>query len=94
MTKENKRANDEAEIRALIDDWANAMRAKNSERVTSHYSDNVMFVLAPPLQVAGSRDTKNLKAWFATWQGPIGYDIRELTITAGDNVAFAIASTG
>ncbi len=48
----------------------------------------VMFVLAPPLQVAGSRDTKNLEAWFSTWQGPIGYDIRDLTITAGNDVAF------
>lgn len=26
--------------------------------------------------------------WFATWQGPIGYEIRDLSVTAGDDVAF------
>lgn len=88
MTTENRKAIDEAQIRTLIDDWANALRAKDAGAVVSHYGDNVMFVLAPPLQVAGSRDTKNLEAWFSTWQGSIGYEIRDLTITTGDDVAF------
>jgi uncharacterized protein (TIGR02246 family) len=88
MTKENSRAADEAEIRTLIDHWAKALRAKDADGVVSHYGDNVMFVLAPPLQVSGEADAKNLKAWFSTWQGPIGYDIRDLNIIAGNNVAF------
>ena len=27
-------------------------------------------------------------AWFSTWRGPLGYEIRDLKITAGDDVAF------
>ena len=47
MTK----AIEEAQIRTLIDNWANAMRAKDADGVVSHYTaDNVKFTLAPPLQ--------------------------------------------
>ena len=80
--------NAEAQIRSLIDDWADAMRAKDAERVVSHSApDFVQFSLAPPL-VAADADAKGLQAWFATWQGPIGFEIRDLHIAAGDDVAF------
>ena len=47
MTKPN--ANEETEIRALIDDWARAIRAKDATAVVSQYAaDNVKFILAPP----------------------------------------------
>ena len=53
MTTANTNANEETRIRALIDDWASAMRAKNADGVVSHYApDNVKFILAPPLQYA------------------------------------------
>ena len=32
---------------------------------------------------------KDLQAWFATWRGPLGYEVRELTITAGEDTAFS-----
>ncbi|MGH6693391.1 MAG: YybH family protein, partial [Gammaproteobacteria bacterium] len=82
------KANDEAQIRALIDDWAKALRAKDVEGVLAHVAaDIVTFDLAPPLTSTGA-DAKGLQAWFSTWRGPLGYDIRDLSITAGDDVAF------
>jgi PhnB protein len=84
----NGRTTGEAEIRALIDAWAKAMRAKEVDGVLSHYAaDSVTFDLAPPLISAGA-DAKGLQAWFATWQGPLDYVVRDLRITAGDDVAF------
>jgi PhnB protein len=78
----------EAQIRALIDDWARAMRAKDVDGVMAHYAaDSVAFDLAPPLISTGA-DAEGLQAWFSTWPGPIGYEIRDLNITAGDDVAF------
>jgi ketosteroid isomerase-like protein len=78
----------EAEIRALVDNWANAIRAKDVDGVMAHYAaDNVTFDLAPPL-VSTRADAQGLEAWFATWRGPIGYEIRDLTISAGDGAAF------
>jgi uncharacterized protein (TIGR02246 family) len=85
---EGIRTNAEARIRVLIDGWANAMRAKDADGVMSHYAaDNVTFDLAPPL-ISAAANAKGLEAWFATWQGPLGYEIRDLNITAGDDVAF------
>jgi PhnB protein len=85
---EKAKALAEAQIRALIEDWARAMRAKDVDGVMAHYAaDSVTFDLAPPLFSTGA-DAKGLQAWFATWEAPIGYDIRYLSVTAGDDVAF------
>ena len=32
---------------------------------------------------------RNVEEWFATWQGPIGYEIRDPIITVGEGVAFS-----
>ena len=83
-------ANDEARVRELIADWTAGVRAKDVDRVISHYAaDVVSFDLAPPLQYVGREALrKSLSEWFRTFQGSIGYDVRDLTITAGDDVAF------
>ena len=89
MTMSNPTA-DEFGVRQLIDDWAAAIRAKDVERAMSYYAaDVVSFDLAPPLQYAGANAiSKGLAQWFATWAGPIGYEIRDLSINVGDEVAF------
>ena len=49
MTTAN--TNEEIQIRAVIDNWARAMRVKDAEGVVSKYAPgNVKFILAPPLQ--------------------------------------------
>lgn len=88
MPIENVKALAEAQLRALIDDWAKAVRAKDVDGVMAHCApDSVTFDLAPPLVSTGAHAT-GLQAWFSTWQGPIGYEIRDLNITAGDDAAF------
>jgi PhnB protein len=78
----------EVQIRALIDDWAEAVRTKDVSGVIGHYAaDSVTFDLAPPLISTGANAT-GLQAWFSTWQGPLGYEIRDLNVTAGDDAAF------
>jgi ketosteroid isomerase-like protein len=52
-----------------------------------HAVDSVTFDLAPPLVATGA-DAKDLQAWFATWRGSLGYEIRDLHVTAGDTAAF------
>jgi PhnB protein len=88
MTPKAGGAAAEAKIRALIDDWAKAIRAKDVGGVMAHYSaDSVTFDLAPPL-ISTRADAEGLQAWFATGRGPLGYEIRDLNITAGDEAAF------
>jgi ketosteroid isomerase-like protein len=82
------KASDEAQIRALIEAWARAVRAKDTDGVRSHaVADIVIFDLAPPLASTGV-DINGPQAWFSTWRGPIGYEIRDLQITTGDEAAF------
>jgi ketosteroid isomerase-like protein len=51
----------------------------------------VKFDLAPPLALTGppARDADALRAWFASHPGgPIEYEIRDLAITVGGDVAY------
>ncbi len=81
----------EAEIRALIDSHAKALRAKDAKAVLSHYAPSVViFDLAPPLMQGGSEaeGLRALESWFATWQGALGYETRDFSITTEGDIAF------
>jgi PhnB protein len=81
----------EAQIRRVVDSWAQAIRAKDAAGVAAHWaSDLVQFDLAPPLRIIGD-DPQGLKDWFATWRGQIGFAITELRVTASESVAFCHA---
>jgi uncharacterized protein (TIGR02246 family) len=81
---------EDAQIRECIDALAQALRAKDINTLMTHYApDIVTFDLRPPLQVQGvDAYRKNFEAWFASIQGPIDYEIRDLRITMRDDVAF------
>jgi uncharacterized protein (TIGR02246 family) len=90
MTAGDRKATAEAEIRALIDHQAKAIRAKDVDGSVSGYAPDVLlFDVVNPLQSTGSDAARaRLKEWFASFQGPIGYELRDLSIAAGDDVAF------
>ena len=90
MTIKNSKASDEAQIRQLVDSWVQALRAKDVNGVMSHYAPDILvFDLAPPLQYRGADAyRKNWEAWFPTFRGSIGYELRDLSITASDDIAF------
>ncbi len=82
---------DENEVRAKIDAWAAAVRAKDVERLMPLYApDAVTADLAPPLWNRGTATLRrNFEEWFRSWSGPIGIEIRDVHVTAGSDVAFA-----
>ncbi len=81
------------EVRGLIDQWAEAVRRKDMDGILRHHApDFIMFDVPPPLQCRGIeayRDTWPL--FFAASPNPPVFDIVDLKITAGSDVAFAIA---
>jgi ketosteroid isomerase-like protein len=89
-TKDGK-ANDEAQISKLIDRWLTALRAKDLDGIMSCYApDILLFDILPPLQSVGADAyRKNWAEWFPRFQGPIGYEIRNLRVTSGNDVAFS-----
>jgi uncharacterized protein (TIGR02246 family) len=91
MATENSKRTDEAQMRGLIDRWLKALRTKDLDGVMSCYlPDILLFDLLPPLRYSGADAyRKNWAEWFTTFEGPIGYEVRNLTITTGDDAAFS-----
>jgi ketosteroid isomerase-like protein len=89
----NISAKNEAEIRALIENWASAVRAKNFEGILANHSHGIlMFDVPPPFQSKGIEAYKRTWDLFFKWApDPAVFDILEMTITAGEDVAFAAA---
>ena len=91
MTAAHAKATAEAEIRALIDAQARAIRAKDIDGSVARYAPDVMlFDVVNPLRSSGSDALRQrLSQWFASFDGPIGYELRDLNIAAGDDVGFS-----
>ena len=85
-----QRAIEEADIRRRMDKWAEAIRAMDLDGVTSRYaSDIASFDMGPPLGHVGAHaKRKNWVEVFAMFRRPLDYEIRDLAITVGDDVAF------
>ena len=90
MTTDNSRAADEARIRELIEERVRAIRAKDVEALMSaHAPDVVMFDALDPLRYVGAEAVRERAAqWLSWYRGPIGYEVRDLSVTAGDGAAF------
>jgi ketosteroid isomerase-like protein len=88
MTSRTSREIEEAEIRNLVEAWAASIRAKDVKGVVLRtWSQSVGFYLAPPLRGDAPLE-KSLGEWFASFAVPIGYEVRDLKVHVGDDVAF------
>ena len=83
----------EGQIKAVIEAWAAAVRRHDLSGILAHHEpDIVMFDVPPPLQSRGMDEYR--KTWdlfFRYHQPSQAFDIEELAITAGEDVAFAVA---
>lgn len=80
----------ETDIRRRIAELVEAVQAADLERVMSIYAPElVTFDIVPPLQKRGAEGKrKNWMDVFATYQRPLDYEVRDLSISVGDEVAF------
>jgi uncharacterized protein (TIGR02246 family) len=87
-----QREMDEAEIRRQVDMIAQGLQAKDPGGLKNLYAtDIVSFDIEPPLQSVGMEaKLKNWEPVFAFFES-VTYDVRELTLTVGDDVAFGHA---
>jgi PhnB protein len=78
----------QAAIRKVLDDRAAAFRTKDAEGIVAKSTpDMIAYTLAPPLKIEPT--IAGLKAWLNTWKGGLIYEMRDVSIEAGDEVAFA-----
>jgi len=82
---------DKAAIGQRIDELIEAVRAMDLESLKPIFApDIVTFDVGPPLQRVGAEAKwGNWVDAFAAFQRPLGYEIRDLTITLDGNLAFS-----
>jgi ketosteroid isomerase-like protein len=90
MRSENSRAADEARIAEMIAERVRAVRAKDVDALLSaHAPEVVVFDALDPLRYEGSEGVRERTArWLSWYRGPVGYEVRDLSMTAGDEAAF------
>lgn len=95
MTTEHvaPRSNDECEIFALIERWANAIRDADKVNIRAdHHDDILMFDVQPPLKSRGLEGYMTSWDQFFTWcKKPLAFHFHNVEVTAGSDVAYATA---
>jgi uncharacterized protein (TIGR02246 family) len=87
-------AENEDQIRTLIERWAHAVHARDMDGVLAdHAHDIVMFDVPPPYEgVRGIDAYRDTWPPFFEWQAQgASFEIVSLDVTAGDDVAYAYA---
>ena len=81
--------NEEAAVRTIVRNWAQAVEAGDRRAILAHHAADVLMFDFP-------RVVRGLDAYAKTWdfffdkpRGPIVFRISELRVHAGDRVAFA-----
>jgi uncharacterized protein (TIGR02246 family) len=91
MTETSLAQDDAGQIRALIERRVAAVHAKDVAALVASYAPQaVMFDVLPPLAYQGLATVRErAEKWATGYHGQIGYEIRDVRITAGQDVAFA-----
>ena len=94
MDKGQGSLEDSAAVRDVVESWAAAVRCRDFGGILqNHSSDIVMFDVPPPFQSRGIEAYK--KTWdlfFSCSNSPTPFEITEMSITAGKDVAFVVAT--
>lgn len=90
LTTRRNTVSEETHLRILIDAWANALRSRDIEGMMTHYAPDVtVFGITPPLEYMGVEAHRRYwQGMFASFEGRIGYDFSDLSITVGETIAF------
>lgn len=90
MSGHPDKTKDEAAIYQLINNWAKAARNEDMDGVlANHANDVLMFDVPMPLQSKGIEAYKETWEFHFSWSQKLGvFDVSELNITAGRDIAF------
>ncbi|MEU8233893.1 SgcJ/EcaC family oxidoreductase [Actinoplanes sp. NPDC048967] len=78
------------ELRALVEERIAAVRAKDPKPLAARqHPDVVTFNVLPPLHARGGAAVERAtRAWFDGYASEIGYEVRDLQVTADGDVGF------
>src|SRR5215470_13928557 len=88
-------SNEESNLRELVELYAQAVRARDAETLAGFYVEDVVaFDVVGPLQRRGVKAVrKRAEEWLAQFQGPLGYEIRDLRLDVAENQDIAFSSS-
>ena len=94
MNTDDGRSEDEAAIRDVINSWTAAVRRRDIEGILKNHSpDIVMFDVPPPFQSRGIDAYRKTWDMFFSWTiDPIPFDVTDISVIAGNDVAFVVAA--
>jgi len=80
----------EQELRDLVDERVRAVHDRDTATLAARPSDDVItFDVLPPLNARGSHATvEHLQQWFDGYDGPIDYTVRDVHVSANDELGF------
>ena len=94
MNGDHGRSEDEATVRGVIESWTSAVRRRDIAGILENHSpDIVMFDVPPPFQSRGIDAYRKTWDMFFSWtRDPIPFDVTDISIAAGNDVAFVVAA--
>ena len=83
--------NSSAQIRALVEARARAVHASDASSILAPNSEQIAtFDVLPPLVNLGAAQVEaRTSKWLDSYSGAPGYEVRDLKVVAGEDVAFA-----
>jgi ketosteroid isomerase-like protein len=90
MTPGREAGSVESVLRRRIDALGHLIRDKNVGELMSFYDRDVeVFDVRGSLNVSGAAAYRNnFEHWFASFQGPLAFELHNLRVVPGDNAAF------
>jgi len=81
----------DCEVRTVLEEWAMATRQGRIDQVLNNHAANlVIFDVLPPMKYESAESYRSSwDEWQPQTEGEAVFDLENLTITAGDDVAFA-----
>ncbi|MFC0431459.1 nuclear transport factor 2 family protein [Kutzneria buriramensis] len=75
----------------IIKDRVRAVTEKDAQALAApHAEDVVLFDVLGPLHAKGNdAEDERVRSWLGGYDGPIDYEITDLRVVSGDDVAFA-----
>lgn len=94
MDRRHTDSEDTAAVRTVVESWLAAVRRRDIAGILQNHSpDIVMFDVPPPFQSRGIEAYRKTWDLFFSWSSdPVAFDVTEMSITAGADVAFAVAA--
>ena len=80
----------EQELRDLVEERVRAVRGRDSATLAARPADDVItFDVLPPFSSRGNQATADhLQQWFDGYDGPIDYTVRDVHVSANDELGF------